>query len=223
MSWRDNLRQGKFRDAEFVIETDGMSFGRRNELHEYPLRDKPYVEDLGRKAREHNVECFVIGPDYMTARDALIEALEKPGAGTLVHPFMGTLRVAVRNARKRESTRDGGMAKFTITFVESGENTRPDAVIDTRQVIDAKADVAIVAASADFAKSFSTDDVPEFVRNGALVDLNSATDSIDDAVASIPGLESLGPDLATLSGDLPSLIWHTIQFGRSLYRPFRRP
>ncbi|MEJ1358352.1 MAG: DNA circularization N-terminal domain-containing protein [Candidatus Sedimenticola sp. (ex Thyasira tokunagai)] len=205
MAWRDNLRQGKFRDAEFVIESDGMSFGRRNELHEYPLRDKPYVEDLGRKAREHNVVCYVIGPDYMTARDTLIKALEKPGAGTLVHPFMGTMRVAVRKARKRESTRDGGMAKFTITFVESGENTRPDAVIDTSQVVDAKADEAIAAIAEDFTKSFSTDNVPEFVRNGALDDLNSAIDSIDNAIASIPGMEELGLDLSTLSGDLPSL------------------
>ncbi|MEJ1411078.1 MAG: DNA circularization N-terminal domain-containing protein [Candidatus Sedimenticola sp. (ex Thyasira tokunagai)] len=206
MAWRDNLRQGKFRDAEFVIESDGMSFGRRNELHEYPQRDKPYVEDLGRKAREFNVACYVIGPDYMAARDTLIEALEKPGAGTLVHPFMGTMRVSVRNARKRESTRDGGMARFTIIFVESGENTRPDAVIDTRQVIDTKADEAIATVAEDFAKSFSTEDVPEFVRNGALDDLNSAIDSIDNAIASIPGMEALGLDLSSLSGDLPGLI-----------------
>ncbi|MEJ1378178.1 MAG: DNA circularization N-terminal domain-containing protein [Candidatus Sedimenticola sp. (ex Thyasira tokunagai)] len=206
MAWRDNLRQGKFRDAEFVIESDGMSFGRRNELHEFPGRDTPYVEDLGRKARVHNVECYVIGPNYMSARDKLIEALEAPGPGTLVHPYLGTMRVSARKPRMRESTRDGGMAKFTITFVESGENTRPDAVIDTRQVIDTKADEAIAAVAEDFAKSFGTDNVPEFVRNGALDDLNSAIDSIDNAIASIPGLEALGLDLSILSGDLPGLI-----------------
>src|SRR6185437_9361631 len=123
MSWRDNLRPGSFRGVAFLIDT-GVStqIGRRGQLHEYPLRDLPWAEDLGRRARRFAVNCLVIGSDYMTARDQLIAALEARGPGTLVHPYYGTMRVSVVDAVEvREDTKDGGVARFRIPFAEAGD------------------------------------------------------------------------------------------------------
>ena len=44
----------------------------------------PFAEDLGRKARAWQVECYVLGDDYFAQRDALIRELSKAGAVAVV-------------------------------------------------------------------------------------------------------------------------------------------
>lgn len=137
MAWRDNLRQASFRGVKFNVDSSGLSIGRRIARHEYPQRDIPYPEDMGRRAREYKVEAFVLGDpagdnDYMVPRDALIEAIEKAGPGQLVHPYYGTVAVTVfGEVTLSESTREGGMAKFTITFLEAGKQEEPKTSDDT--------------------------------------------------------------------------------------------
>ncbi|MEG7525483.1 MAG: DNA circularization N-terminal domain-containing protein, partial [Chromatiales bacterium] len=137
MSWHDNFTaKGSFRGAAFVMRTDDLEFGRRLQVHEYPLRDKPYAEDLGRKARRFTIEVFVAGPDYLADRDDLIAAIEKPGQGPLVHPYFGTLQVSIVSARKRESTRSGGMASFTLTCIEASDLPLPTAQRNTKPYVE---------------------------------------------------------------------------------------
>ena len=59
-------------------------------LHQYPYRDLPFAEDLGREVRRFSVHAFVLTqPEY----DALVEALESEGPGTLIHPWYGSVFV----------------------------------------------------------------------------------------------------------------------------------
>ena len=51
-SWREDLRPASFRGVPFLVDESHVVIGRRVVLHEYPLRDKPYAEDLG-KNREY--------------------------------------------------------------------------------------------------------------------------------------------------------------------------
>lgn len=130
MAWRDLLRKGEasFRGVPFKTVDADLGIGRRNVVHEFPQRDDAFVEDLGRSARRIQVDAYVVGDDYLDRRDALLEALEAPGAGELVHPRYGTLQVAVVGAASvRESVRDGGMARFSITFVVAGANPFPQS------------------------------------------------------------------------------------------------
>jgi prophage DNA circulation protein len=89
MAWRDALRSGSFRGVPFQIDSHDLTFGRRTSMHEYPLRDEPYSEDLGRKARVFSLNLYVIGRDYMAGRDNLREALEKTGARPAGAPLPG--------------------------------------------------------------------------------------------------------------------------------------
>lgn len=209
MSWRDRLQAGKFRTAAFEIDAHDHGGGRRLALHEYPLRDEPYAEDLGRRAREFSVECYVLGPDYMADRDALLAALDEYGSGVLVHPYLGTQTVAVQSYRLRETTREGGMAVFSITFVEAGKQSEPDTVVDTAGKVGASADVVVAAAEADFADTFSFSGKPQFVADAATIMLeggisklrklsgriSATTQPISDFSAS---LDRLGSELSTL-------------------------
>ena len=93
--WRDRLRDASFRGVPFSVEDDDASFGRRVQTHEYPNRDKPFTEDLGRAARRLTVNAYVIGDDYADKRDRLIAAVETAGPGTLVHPQYGEMQGSI--------------------------------------------------------------------------------------------------------------------------------
>lgn len=188
----------------FEVESDDATFGRRVEVHEYPQRDMPYAEDLGRKARERNLTAFVIGEDYMTKRDALLAAFEKAGSGELVHPYYGRMVVAVTDVRVSHSFRDGGMCSFQISFIESGELAYPAAVNATSTQSLLAADALETNAIDDFTENFSVDSLPEFAVTDAITEFNEGLTSIDGALTSA-GVVLSNP-LSLLSDDLADLI-----------------
>lgn len=220
MSWRDQLRKASFRGVEFFVDSADGTIGRRTVLHEYPLRDKPYVEDLGRRARSFTVEAYVLGADYMPARDALVAALEEAGPGRLVHPYLGEITVAVTEARLRESSAEGGMARFTLTCVESGDNTFPTATVATPAIVGSKADAAILVSEQDFGGVFSVAKVPEFVSGAAGELLGGALDSIEALAQSLPtvpgSLAELLPEIGAARGALGDLMRSPLALAQKL-------
>lgn len=174
MAWRDNLRPASFRGIAFKVDGAQLVAGRRLARHEYPQRDIPYLEDMGRKAREYRVEAFVVGADYMAARDALLQAIEAAGPGQLVHPWHGTLSVTVSECNLSESTQHGGLAKFHLTFVEAGQPLDPTAAVDTAGRLAAAGAAGRDAFAADFARRFTVAGQPDFVVEDALRIINTA-------------------------------------------------
>jgi prophage DNA circulation protein len=119
--WRDNLLDGALDGVPFEYRTVENEFGRRVEVHEFPGRDDPFTDDLGRAARFFTIEAFVIGENYANFRDQLIEVIEKPGDKVFTHPYRGDFGVKINGrARMTESDTEGRFAKFTIPLVESG-------------------------------------------------------------------------------------------------------
>lgn len=187
MAWRDRLKDASFRGAAFQVETHDHEFGRRGETHEYPLRPKPWREDLGRMARQYRVEAFILGDDYDQARDALITACETQGPGTLVHPYLGTLNVAVLRGRVRETLAQGGRASFDIEFVEAGDDVNPGAITDTAAVTVLRADDLQAAAATDFSSGFTVNALPDFVPAAAGDIVGNAVDAAERAVRGLTG------------------------------------
>ncbi|MEW6612710.1 MAG: DNA circularization N-terminal domain-containing protein [Pseudomonadota bacterium] len=173
MAWRAELRTASFRDVPFHVEGATLAAGRRLARHEYPQRDVPYLEDMGRRAREYKVEAYIVGPDYMAGRDQLLAAIEEAGPGQLVHPYHGTVRVTVSDCQLTESTQHGGLAKFSITFVEAGEQREPATETDTEGVLDAQYLACEAAFAGDFGRVFSIDGLPEFAAQDALDSVNA--------------------------------------------------
>lgn len=166
MSWREDLGRvefpaaggarrrligATFRGVPFFVEASERSGGRRGVTHEYPLRDEPFREDLGRDTRGFSIEGYVCGDDYLAQRDRLLDALEAYGPGTLVHPYYGTLTVAVKSFRVRDSRDDGGLAKFSVEFEQTPEApAQPTATPNAAGAARASAGVARAAVSAEF-------------------------------------------------------------------------
>ena len=200
MSWRADYRPGSFRGAPFVTVAHDRGGGRRVALHEFPLRDDPLAEDMGRQARRYSVTCHLIGADYRVGRDRLLDALEAPGPGTLVHPWFGTAQVVVEGFTQSESTDEGGIAHFDIQFAEAGLADR--AFAPTPDTAGQSADLAdrlIEAQPRRFADRFTVAGAPGFVTD-ATAELVSGLSAAAMAASALTG--GAGPLLRTLDAGL---------------------
>lgn len=180
--WRSRLRPASFRGVPFYVRAAQTQVGRRNQLHEYPQRDEAYNEDLGQKADAFSIEAIILGPDYFTARDTLIEALKARGSGKLVHPYYGERTVALAGpARIEERAEEGGLARFQLDFVEAGDDVTPIVRPDTASAVESAADEANAALADDFANTYTLDGAPDFVADSASSLASDALSALDGA------------------------------------------
>lgn len=167
MTWRDRLQQGMFRGVHFFTEQASGQAGRRVAVHEYPQQEVYFAEDLGKKAESERLTVFVAGQDYDLARHQLMQALNKPGAGKLVHPYLGTLMIQVTDYDWTISTQRGGYCQFTLQYVRAGALSFPVASSNSANELSKKIDKASKTVQKDFVKSFSVDKTSSFVEDAA--------------------------------------------------------
>lgn len=163
----ESLRPASFRGVAFQVDAADLSAGRRAQLHEYPQRDKPYVEDLGRATRDLSFTAFVVGEDYVEQANKLLGSLEEPGPGTLIHPWLGTLKVSLKDSARVSFDAALGVARFTLAFVESGELEFPSAEASTQTASRLAAAGLEEAAVESFADRFSVKGFQDFVSAAA--------------------------------------------------------
>jgi prophage DNA circulation protein len=144
--WRARLVPATFRSVEFKVEVRGRASGRRSITNEYPKRDTPSSEDMGRRARRYQITGYVVGPDYVFQRDDLIAAMEAEGSGLLILPTGEEAMVTPGEYTVRESRRTGGMAEFDLNFNEAGEDGF-DIVDDTLSIVESGAQTLQGAAT----------------------------------------------------------------------------
>lgn len=134
--WKARLVPASFGGVEFKVDVSARAGGRRTVLHEFPKRDTPYAEDMGRAAKRFTIAGYVIGGDYFDQRDALIDALESEGASTLVHPTMGEFQVNPGPYSVTEHRERGRIAEFEMSFVEAGSNFNSSPSDNTQSSVD---------------------------------------------------------------------------------------
>lgn len=172
MTWRDNYRQASFRGVEFFVESHDAQFGRRQQTHEYPQRDEPFTEDLGRAADRFTVSGYLLGEDYNIARDRLIaECRDKETLGELVHPYLGSKDVYCLGLRVSESSQQTAICGIELTFVEAGLAQYPSNGNDAVKAVTSKATAALAAARGGFSGLFKTAGFPSFVGEIATLDV----------------------------------------------------
>lgn len=171
-SWRARLRPASWRGVPFYIEEGSAAVGRRFQMHEYPQRDTPWAEDLGRRQRTWNVTGYVLGDGYMALRDRMISACEQSGTGKLVHPYLGDLNVVCVSCNYTERDQDGGICRFQFVFAEPGQGGAPWAQRAIGAALRLAGGDLIGAAIAAFAGfSFHVAGFQDFVADAAAADL----------------------------------------------------
>lgn len=210
MTWQRTYQRGAFRGVQFYTQASEATLGRRSVVHEYPLRDKPYVEDMGRRARAFRLDAVYMGDDYMGWRDKLVDAIEQRGPGTLLHPYLGEMVVAVLEFSVRETTFEGGSAVISIQFVEAGERKEPQQKTDTKALLQSAADRANAQALADFTSGkYALAKKPQFLADSlgklmkdTLASVQKLAGSIrakaDQVAALVRGVQQVNRDLLSI-------------------------
>jgi prophage DNA circulation protein len=147
--WRNILlgEQASFRRIMFHVDQGSRSSGRRSVVHEYPKRNKPYAEDMGRHARRFQFSGYLIyrpsnpAYEYTSQRQLLYQALEDDDAGMLVHPVFapGGMLAMCERFTMIESRERGGYTQFEMQFVEAGQAVQFGAVVDTIGIVGQRA------------------------------------------------------------------------------------
>jgi len=128
-------------------------------VHKYPFQDEAFIEDLGADVDAFNITGYILQKpplfNYLSDRDKLIAKLKEPGPGMLVHRYLGNKVVSlVGKARMSETSKEGGIARFTMRFVEAGKNRFPDKAPDPKGLIDAETLDIVNSALDDFAEAY---------------------------------------------------------------------
>jgi len=150
-SYFDQLRPASFRGTQFVSLAADGTFGRRNALHEYPKRDTPWAEDMGRAARRFQVTGYLVGDDVIQKRDVMIAMCETEDSGELIHPTYGRRTVSVMEFRVIERWDKGRYFELQFEFVESGDRVFPTAANATTSLISSAVNALGLSAAAEFA------------------------------------------------------------------------
>ena len=116
-TWKDRYHAASFRGHEIFIDSQTRNGGRRLVSFEYPGRDEVEYEDLGRKRRTLNLNAYICGKEYDLSTDDFEGMLNAPGAGRLIVPTKEyDFFVVVEDYQVTETTQEGGMSRFSITF-----------------------------------------------------------------------------------------------------------
>ncbi|RXU01794.1 hydroxyacid dehydrogenase, partial [Pseudomonas syringae] len=132
-TWRDSLLPASFRGVGFFIEKAVVPAGRKGQLHEFPQRDEPYFESLGKQSKVHTLTGFIVGPDCFEQRDRLLQALEQEGAGELVHPWLGRVQVQVGECGVTHNLNEGGLVRLDLKFYPANPLKFPVSTLNTRR------------------------------------------------------------------------------------------
>ena len=196
------LRRASSRGVPFEVTSSNLSIGRRTQTFEYPQRDDPFTEDMGRSKRTIRITAFVVGYDYIARMKRLIAACEKPGSGRLIHPWLGSMEVTPTDlsAPVFESNR---IASVSLTFVESGKLQYPNALLDVGAKCLSAAQLLVNAEFDEFVRTFDLSGAQDFVKEAVGLDLQGILNS--ETVQSVCDAFDLADELATLSHDVITL------------------
>lgn len=199
-AWMQRLRRASFRGAPFYVDTASGQYGRRYAMHQYPGRDTPYAEDLGRKQRAWTFQGYCIGGAYLSDRSAVIKACEKAGPARLVHPLLGSFQAVCTDVTFSDRRDVGGFSTLDLSFAEAGELAEPDGAEDSVTGLEIGSAALGLASQAGFLKGFDVSGPFAFAAPLAVAGVTGLADRLD-----FLRLPSFGLDQGPLSTALDTL------------------
>jgi prophage DNA circulation protein len=201
-AWWQQLQPGSWRGVPFVMDTTPTKAGRRIAVHEYPYRDTVWPEDLGKLPRRYQVSAFLVGDDCYQQKRKMIAACEQAGAGTLVHPILGSLQCVLIDFSTADRRDRGRYVEVEFEFIDAAANTlAPAASAATGNLVQSQAanlnSVSATALASNFA---GVPAIPTastaFVSSFASLAVNAVNDPAR-ALSAVAGLQGLFGRYAT--------------------------
>lgn len=217
-TWMQSLRRASFRGVHFWVETDQIDTGRRLVVHQYPLRDDPYVEDMGRDANKVKVKAYLSGADAGEQEKRLRRACEAAGPAGLSLP-LEQLRAFCEKCSRDYSRDKLGFIAFQIDFVLEGGGAGPLPAAFLARMAAVAQPLAMSAAISLLVEGYQTIGAASWVADAGEDEIVAIARAIDTARAEatlepVKGVRLAGEirdtirTAATLAaaGDLPDRI-----------------
>ena len=222
----DELFSASYKNAKFFLTRSSIAGGRKTATKDLVNSDFRIIEDLGLiqpvfsltgvVAANGGPPLVVGGPEraqsYKQMRDALLDALQSPGPGQLIHPFYGPIEnVVCKTFTISEAPSSVGTATLTMSFEISnsvvGQPFALAAVLGTiTNKFDAEAAALEAAMAADFevTESFAGNfaDAVQKGRDFA----NDISDTADKFVQDASVVDEFSRDISQLAADMTRLV-----------------
>jgi hypothetical protein len=190
--WLKTLWAASYKGTPFFVERDAEDGGRRIVVHLFPMRDDPYLEDLGEDKRSFDVTAYVASDSADTDAGTLVATCATRGPGVMVLPTHGPRLVRCLNFRRERSKDKHGYIAFTLTFIREGAASALISVAMLANLVFIAADSAALAIAASFVANIATAQQADFV-------VEAASDGVQNAASTIEAIRSTEPVDPTVS------------------------
>jgi prophage DNA circulation protein len=185
MGWKDQLREASFKGVPIKwISLEGEN-GRRVAEHEFPQRDKPWVEDMGRATRPYRFMAVCCGEDWLQQLNTLLAVLEEPGAGELVHPLFGRVTVYAKPAHWSLNLDVGGRVDIPLEFIENGDLLFPVPLASTAAPLQSASGDMLTASQSVAEQALAALDLARAVVGDVVTAVMSAIKGVSNAVEAV--------------------------------------
>lgn len=182
MAWDKTLQKASFRGVEFEVASTSDDFEFAVVVHEYPYVGGASTEDMGRGGRRICLRVPLYGDDYEIRLQDLLEVLDIPGAGDLVHPVFGLIQVQICRIGIPHEAALPDQTWLSLEFIEKSINTPLfGKVLPVQQVeaVNAAADAAQAAAAAQFVRDVAAaHSLPALLRDQLSADMQATMDAM---------------------------------------------
>ena len=120
--WHTLLQDASYKGVSFDIEAVDESNGKALAEHARPFVQGIDLEDMGTTGRQVQINAVFWGKGYAGRLKKLLDALEQPGGGVLVHPVWGRMHNMIAASWSYRHEADYvDYAGIDITFREAAE------------------------------------------------------------------------------------------------------
>jgi prophage DNA circulation protein len=115
--WMADFYSASWRGVGFWVKRDSMDTGRRLNVTEIPNSDVPFIEDLGAKHRNIEINGYFLSDVSDAEIISLENAIQQGGAGVLVMPAQGPLTARGENIKRDRQRDEMGRIGFEAKFI----------------------------------------------------------------------------------------------------------
>lgn len=192
-NWLTTLWPSSFKGVPFWSERTQEMGGRRVVEHEFPMRDEPFLEDLGEALRKFDVTAYVASDSADAEAAALAAVCAARGPGLLVLPVQGQVLVrCLEFARDHEKDRLGYIA-FNLKCTREGASFSIASVASLANLVFLAADALSIASAFSFARSFLTNGLGSLQLPFVDFVVGAAEDALRDGVAVLEAIRTSEP------------------------------
>ena len=185
-NWLKTLWKASYKGTPFWVERDEEEGGRRIVVHQFPMRDDPYLEDLGEDKRAFRVTAYVASDSADTDAGSLVATCAMRGPGPLVLPTHGPILTRCLKFARERSKDQHGYIGFELHFVREGYASALASVSMLANMVFVAADAAAASIMAAFVSSIQVTRQPDYV-------VAAATNGAQDAIAAVEAIRTSEP------------------------------